>query len=179
MAVSATALAPGDEGTQRFEVTVEVTGEGPDPALGADESVELFGHVGLPSALWIDDGEAHHLLRSDAYQHPVESTATAGTATAAGLILTVGDRDVALLSAERETRSTEWALDLDAEAIREATVIETVSVGSEVSATYEIPEAVPSGRYACPAFFGVMWGGEADRREHEGIYPFEVVVEVP
>lgn len=172
--VSAAAVGSGDEGRHRFEVTVAATGEGPDPALESGESVELFGHVGLPSVLWIDDGEEHHLLRSDAYEHSVATNSTAQTSTKAALLLTVGDRDLEVLSAERRTQATEWALDLDVDAVRETTVFETLPVGSELTATYAIPETVPAGTYASPGFFGVMWGGEAGNREREGIYPFEL-----
>lgn len=176
--LSADSMPPGENGRDRFRLTVAATAGGSESDVGADESIELFGHVGLPSVLWIDDGDELHLLKSDAYEYPVESQSTPQTSTAAGLFLTVDGRDVEVLTAERETRSTEWSLDLDVEQVRKTTVFETLAVGSELSAVYEIPDAVAAGTYASPGFFGARWGRESGEWAHEGIYPFEVEVVV-
>jgi hypothetical protein len=84
-----------------------------------------------------------------------------------------------VLAAEREASATEWSLDVDVAALRQTTVRETVPVGSDLSAVYEIPDTIPAGTYAAPGFFGVQWGGDPGDRSQEGLYPFEVEVTVP
>jgi hypothetical protein len=171
-------LPPEDGVGPRFELTVTATADGSQSAAPVGNSIDLFSHVGLPSVLWVEAADELHLLRSDAYRYTVVSNQRERTSTAAGLFLTVDEYDVAVLTAERETAAVEWSLDVDVEAVRQTTVVETVSLGSQVSAVYEVPDTVPPGTYTAPGFFGVRWDGDPEDRSRESIYPFAVEVTV-
>jgi len=165
--------SPGTDDRPGFTVRLSVTDGGDTTAVAAGEPVELFGHAGLPGVLWIDHDGEYHLLNSDDYVVDVERESALGTAAVATMVLQVGDQDLELYAAETRTESTSWSLDLDGERVREATVVEAVPVGQDRTATYTVPDAVPSGTYRLPGFFGARWPADPPPLA-SAVYPFEV-----
>lgn len=166
--------SPGEDGQSRFTMTVEATDGGPETTVAGDGPVELFGHVGLPSVLWIRHDGEWYLLNSDAYQYPVDSERTRTTAADAAMLLHVGGREFELMRAAEAVESTRWSLDLDVDRINETTVFEALSVGDELSTTYEVPAAVPSGTYTARGFLGVTWNDGTGDRAAYGVSLFRI-----
>jgi len=162
----------GEDGQLQFTMTVEATDSGPDTSVAGDGPVELFSHVGLPSVLWIRHDDERHLLNSDAYEYPVDSERVTTTATDAAMLLQAGGQEFELMQAETENESTRWSLDLDVERIRETTVVEPLPVGDDLSATYDVPAAVPEGTYTARGFFGATWDDGTGTQQE--LYLFEV-----
>lgn len=173
--VTAAPTSPTDEGLSRFSLTVRATADGAE--ISSDETIELFSHIGLPSALWITHDDEKLLLDSDSYQYPVETKATTETSATSALVLQVARSDFQIMAAEEEHNATTWSLDVDIENIRNTTVRKDVPAGDELSATYVIPDAIPEATYYAEGFFGVLWSD--DQTEHqpeEGMYPFRIKI---
>lgn len=169
--------SPGDGDRPGFTVRLSVTDGGAATDVVPGEPVDLFGHAGIPGLLWIEHDGEFHILNSEDYRVDLERESVLGTAAVATMALQIGDREVELYAAEERTESTSWSLDLDVDRIREATVTEAVPVGENRTATYAVPDAVPSGTYRLPGFFGARWPADPPPLE-SAVYPFEIELEL-
>lgn len=59
------------------------------------------------------------------------------------------------------------------------TIVEEVPFGEDRTATYEVPDTVPSGTYRVPGFFGARWGtGREGYQSDIELHPFEITLRV-
>ena len=143
--------------------------------MGTDESIELFGHIGLPSVLRVEHDGEYHLLNSDTYEQDVESEVTSESVETAAMLVHVADREFEVMRAEEETEAETWSLEVDIDQLREKTIFEELQVGEQLSTTYEVPETIPEGTYNSTGVFGAIWspdeGGHGTEVEQ---FPFEL-----